>query len=137
MQLPQQLVLILPLVVTPLAGWLGDDGLPTWVNELFAIIVLAASVATWIALGGKFSNDLTVNIMLIAGYTGALVAGPLAPLRQWFIVKIPSPFAAVTKKSAVTAQSSTAAVLPSWATKPPTATQTSSQPSSGDEVHAG
>ncbi len=142
MQLPQQLALILPLVVAPLAGWLGDDGLPVWVNELFALIALAATVAAWVFLGGKFSNDVTVNIMLIAGYTGALVAGPLAPLHKWFIVTVPSPFAALAPKqpAAVAAKPTPPPLtLPRWAapTTTPTATTSSSLAQSGDDVHAG
>lgn len=137
MQLPQQLALILPLVVTAIAGWLGDDGLPAWVNELFALIVLAASVAAWVALGGKFSNDIVSDIMIIAAYTGALVAGPLTPLRKWFIVTIPSPFAGLAKQPAVVPVKAAAPQplsLPTWAA-PTTAATSDAQPS--DEVHAG
>jgi hypothetical protein len=149
--LPQQLALILPLIVTALAGWLGHDGLPEWANEVITLLVLAASVAAWVALGGKLSNDIVADIALVAGYSAALVAGPLAPLRQWLFVAIPSPLAGLAKKSATamlarpagspsapqraSAQSS-AAPLPTWA-QPEPATTTATAAQSIDEAHGG
>lgn len=93
-ELPQPILLVLPFIATPLAGWLNDDSLPEWLNDVIAlvVVVILAITATWIT--APISNDGTLNIAMIFTYCLLLMRQPLlASMQRWFTIHVPSPFA--------------------------------------------
>ncbi len=97
--LPQDITILLPLLVTLVSGILSHQRLPTWANALIAgsVVVLASLGA--VLLGQGFSRDLVADFLLIAAYVAALMASPLlAPLHEWLTLNTPSPIAALVPK---------------------------------------
>ncbi|MBE3561944.1 MAG: hypothetical protein IMW89_22385 [Ktedonobacteraceae bacterium] len=89
---PEYLVAILPGIITLISAWLTHAKLPESVNALISGVIVLVSALVWALIGGKLAGDLVTDFVLIAGYSAALVAGPLKPLHQWLMYKIPSPF---------------------------------------------
>ena len=109
MTLPAPLTLILPLIVTAIAGLLSHDRAPSWLNAIIAFIILAASAVAWSLLDQKLTGNLVTDIALIAAYCAALMASPvLAPLYQWLKLNTPSPLSGIAKPIVVDASPVTA-----------------------------
>ena len=99
--LPQSLIVILPLIVTAIAGFLGKDTLPAWLNAIIVAIVIAGlSVAAVIMSGAALSPNPLTDFMIFAGYCTALIASPiLKPLLEKLFATTPSPFSFLAKAS--------------------------------------
>ncbi len=116
--IPALLTFALPFLVTPLVGWLSHDQLAAWLNSVIACVVVMASAIAWALVARSLGPDLVQNALLVAGYTGALLAGPLKPLYVYTTLKWPSPFSALIDKlpSVAKAQSG---LVPSASGMPP------------------
>lgn len=89
--IPEYLIPIIAIIVTPIAGWLNSNNLPKWFNRVisFAIAAIFAFICAY--LTGSLSGDITVGFMAIAIYAYILIRGPLVFLHQWLLLKVPSP----------------------------------------------
>lgn len=96
--LPEFLVLFLPLVIAPITGWLEHDKLPAGVNTAISGFVVLVTAFLWVLLEQRLTGDLVVDFVVVAGYCAALLAGPLAAFHEWLIIKIPSPLAHLSKE---------------------------------------
>lgn len=95
MEIPAPLVLIAPFIVTPLAAWLGHDQFPRWLNAAIALAVVLITAFAWSLLSNSLAGNVITDMVLIAGYCAALMAGPLQPLYEWLTVKLTSPLTAI------------------------------------------
>lgn len=118
MEIPQVLVLVLPLIVTALSAWLSHNGLPAWINALISGVVTLLCAIGWSLIDRSLASDLVADIVLIASYCAALMAGPLKPLHQWLMVTLPSPLAGLASSPPA------ATTMPSTSSQSTASTQT-------------
>jgi hypothetical protein len=83
-----------PAIALFISGWLRDAKIPKWVDTIIAFLVVLITAWLWALFAGKLVGDLPADTVVIAAYTAALIAGPMAALHQWLTVKWPSPFSA-------------------------------------------
>jgi hypothetical protein len=100
--IPPALALLLPFIVTPLVGWLRSDQLASWLNTIIVLVVVFAAAACWALFVHSLTGNVTDDIVLLAGYIAALMAGPLKPLYDFATLKLPSPLAMFAKWHAET-----------------------------------
>src|SRR5579859_2646115 len=84
-----------PAIALALSGWLRDARLPAWLDTTISLIVVLLVAFLWALITGKLVGDLPADTIIIAAYTAALIAGPMAALHAYLIVKWPSPIADV------------------------------------------
>lgn len=89
--MPQYLVLLLPLIVSALNGLFTDFKFPQWVNTLICMVVVLGSALAWALLAQRLVSDPIADFVVIAGFSAALVAGPLQPLEKYLKITLPSP----------------------------------------------
>src|SRR5579859_2092212 len=95
--LPASSLIIPPFLVAAIAGWLGHDNFPKWLNTIISFIVISLVAIIWSLFSGKLvGNDIWTNIIFVAGVCAAFVAGALARLQKWFTAKTTSPLIAIT-----------------------------------------
>ena len=49
----------------------------------------------WSLIAGKLNGDTIADVVIIAAYSAALIAGPMAGLHEWLVTQLPSPFGAL------------------------------------------
>ena len=89
--LPTSTLIIPPFLIAALAGWLNSNGWPKWTNAIISFIVIVFVAWIWSLFSGKLVSDFWANFIIVAGVCAAFVAGPLAPLQQWFTQRTASP----------------------------------------------
>ena len=89
--IPDYLIPLFAIMITPLSGWLNDDGLSKWVNGLVtgAIVLIFAFICAY--LTHSLSGDLFVSFTAVASFCGFLIIGPLASLHRWLVLSAVSP----------------------------------------------
>lgn len=92
--IPDYLIPLFVVIITPLSGWLNDDGLSKWVNGIItgAIVLIFAFVCAY--LTHSLSGDLLVSFMAVASFCYILLIGPLASLHRWLVLRAVSPLRA-------------------------------------------
>ncbi|GCE14211.1 hypothetical protein [Tengunoibacter tsumagoiensis] len=99
--LPDSVLLLLPLLVTVIAGWLSQDTLAPWINALISAVVMIACAALAAMFTDRLVGDLSIDFMLIVAYCYALIkCGVLAPLYRFLLAR-PSPIAPILPASKV------------------------------------
>ena len=88
-------VTLLPTLAALISGWLSHDGWKDWVNGLIVYGVVIALSAGYAALAGQLVSDWLADTAIIAGIVAAFLAGPLKPIYDQFVAKIPSPIATI------------------------------------------
>lgn len=88
-------VTLLPALATLISGWLSHDGWRDWINGLIVYGVVILLSAGYALLAGQIVGDWLTDGAIIAGIVAAFLAGPLKPIYDAFVSKIPSPIAAI------------------------------------------
>ena len=84
-----------PAIALAISGWLQDARLPRWLDALIALLGVLLTAFGWSLIADKLTDDIVANIVIIAAYSAALIAGPMATLHEWLVVQLPSPFGAI------------------------------------------
>ena len=92
MQIPQAFTVVLPILVTPLVGWLNNPRMPEWLRCLIAAVIIVAVSVLWAVYVHAFTSNLIEDFVLIASYCSVLGTTLLLPLYKMALIKLPSPF---------------------------------------------
>jgi hypothetical protein len=85
--IPDVIVMIAPLIVAVLSGWIGQAHFPAWANAAIAgAVILVISVLAVFVGGASFTNNLVEDFLLVAAYITAVMYGPLRPLHTFLIL---------------------------------------------------
>lgn len=83
-----------PAIALFISGWLRDAKLPKWLDTIIAFLVVLLTAFLWELFAGRLVGDLPADTVVIAAYTAALIAGPMAALHAYLTLNWPSPFSA-------------------------------------------
>lgn len=102
MEIPQLFLLIVPpLIVTPLVGWLNQPQMPQWLRCLIASIVIVVVALACAFYVHAFTGNVVTDFVIVAGWANLLATTILEPLYKMVMYKVPSPFAALFKQPTV------------------------------------
>jgi predicted PurR-regulated permease PerM len=95
---PQLFTVVLPVLVTPLVGWLNQPRMPQWLRcFIAAVVIIAVSVLCAVYLHA-FTSNVVEDFLITAAWCSVLCTGLLEPLYKLALAEIPGPFAAFFKQ---------------------------------------
>lgn len=77
LQLHAAFIVLMPAIVTFVAGAIRQDAFPRWLNELLTLLVIALLSLTQALLDGKLGGSPIADFTLVAGYVTAMMHTPL------------------------------------------------------------
>jgi hypothetical protein len=102
MEVPQLFTLALPLLVTPLIGWLNNPRMPQWLRCLIASIVIIVVGLLCAVYVHAFTGNVITDFAIVAAWCNLLATTVLEPLYKMALVNWGGPFAAFFKRPTVT-----------------------------------
>lgn len=102
MEVPQLFTLALPLLVTPLVGWLNQPTMPQWLRCLIASIVIIIVSVVCAVYVHAFTGNVITDFAIVAAWCNLLASTVLEPLYKMALVNWSGPFAAFFKNLDIT-----------------------------------